>query len=110
MATKNYPRKIKPDYYKKAILRQCVVVDFVENDYLNGQFTIMVNWCISNFGSMMALHPLKQCQNGWFLNDGGIWCWVTGASVLDMGYGKIVFWFKNKEDRMLFDLTWNHSD
>ena len=109
MTTKTHPRKIKPELQSKGILRKCVFVDFGDSDdYFDGPLLEMTNWCTANVGAQMPLHPLTQYNKGWLLNyDDCNWAVVLGSISLAIKLGIHIFWFRHKEDRMLFRLTWS---
>jgi len=107
MASRNFPKKVKPDRYITALWKKCIVIsdakaqEMVTDD--NHVLDQMKTWCIANVGVRKQWHPLSEAQTGWVqLNDEGDW-----SMMIDQKTGSYIFWFKNKEDRLSFGLVWS---
>jgi hypothetical protein len=101
MASKNFPRKIKIDKYRKIVENNCF--HFYEPVKHLDEINEMKQYCLVNFGEPRGNHPLNEVIHGWMLNIEGDW-----AATWFSKYGAYVFWFKRTEDKILFNLTfWN---
>lgn len=101
MASKNFPRKINKDRYKKIVDKNCLL--FTNPIGHLNLIDEMKQYCLVNFGEQRGSHPLNEAINGWASSIEGNW-----ASSWFSKYGGYIFWFKNTEDKLQFNLTfWN---
>jgi hypothetical protein len=98
MASKNFHRKINIKYHGKVVDKNCLY--FHEPIKNIDRIEDMKRYCFSNFGEQRGSHPLNELLHGWQSNIEGDW-----ASSWFHRYNAYVFWFKNTEDKVLFNLT-----
>jgi hypothetical protein len=102
MTSKNFQRKINADKYRKVVDKHCI--HFYEPIKHILYINEMEQYCLANFGEPRSKHPLDEVIHGYVSNFEGDWAvqWIYSNIT---GSGSNVFWFKNREDKMLFNLT-----
>jgi hypothetical protein len=82
---------------KTLILNQCVsIIDDIGTDCVSEKFV----WCKYNIGDQQV-HPLSKNHPDKQIKKKGKW-----ALFFDRENSRILFWFKDIEDKTLFALTW----